>query len=140
MNKHEANTILAAMKEIVAENFPEMTAQFGKTKFDTRGEIDFNFSMVSKSAEKEIAERDTNIGMSKNKIHPEIMGMEFVSGKHRYVVESIRTRKQKYPVVAKRADGKLYRFTAHHMNTEASDQFGTTVRYVGNMAILKGGE
>lgn len=136
MTKQEAQKMLDLMKQTVAENFPEYTAQFGKTKFDTRGEIDFKISLVSKETEKDIAERDTNIGLQKNKLHPEIMGMEFVSGKHRYVVESVRTRKQKYPVVAKRADGKSYRFTAHHINTEAKEQFGTSVRYVGNMAIL----
>ena len=138
MDRKEAQAILNKVKDLIATEFPGYTAQFGKTKFDTRGEIDLSFSMIAKSAQEEIAQRDTNIGLAKNKLHPSIIGMEFISDGKTYTVESVRTRKQKYPVICRRDDGKAFRFATTLINEKAEEEFGTKVRYVGNMAILDG--
>ena len=136
MDQKIAQNMLNRMKEILADEFPEYTAKFGKTVYDGRGEINFKFSMVDNSAIKDIELRDNLVGLAKNKIHPEVIGMEFEHGHNTYVVESIRPRKQKYPVVARRSDGKVFRFPAVMINDMAFGKFGTKVRYIGNTAIL----
>ena len=137
MDRKTAQDMLNRMKEIVAAEFPEYTAQFGRTTYEGIGTISFKFDLADKSAQNEIAQRDQNIGLAKNKVHPNAIGMTFDFNGATYVVESVKKRKQKYSVVCKdERTEKRSRFMADHINRLATEQFGTSVRYVGNMAIL----
>lgn len=137
MDRNTAQNMLNRMKEVLAAEFPEYTAKFAKTHYDSAGEISFKFDLIDNAKAEALANRDNNVGLAKNKVHPQAIGMEFEHKGETFVVQSVKTRKQKYCVVAK-GETKTLRFPASYINEIAKTQFGTSVRYVGNTAILDG--
>lgn len=122
MNKTVANKILKRMQEIVKNEFPEYNAEFARTTFTSDGQINFKFKMVSHQNKEMVKNRDTEIGMIKNNVRPNAIGKNIDVRGESYQVISVRPRKQKYPVVAKRiADGKLFRLTAQTVNEAISN-------------------
>lgn len=138
MNKTIANQTLKAMREVLAQNFPDFEVKFGNTKFSKDGEIDFKFTMVVAGASEKIQERDTKLGMIKNQVHPNVVDMEFENMGRRFTVVSVKDRKQKYPVLCLcQNDAKFYRFSADLINREAKLILGTSVSYMGKAALLR---
>ena len=138
LSKKEANLVLAAMREVLGQNFPEYTVKFKPTKFSTEGEIDFKFSLIKNGAVDAIADRDTKIGMIKNNIHPDAIGQKFESGGKYYIIESVKSRKQKYSVLARRiSDNKVFKFNRVLINEKVAEK--TDLRfnyYLGNKAVM----
>ena len=137
MNKAQAKMTLQRVQQALKTEFPEMNAVFGKTRFDSMGQIDFKFSLVEKSAVDEITQNDNLIGMVKNDVHPSAIGQKIEVAGTKYIVESVKKRKMKYPVVVRRiSDKKLFRLTAWNVNQEVMLNTGNKHHYNGKTGIL----
>lgn len=127
MTKNQANAVLSQMSITLMAKFGEdFDIKFGKTTFDSNGKINFKFSLTDKSAATLVKENDDLLGMRKNNVSVDAIGLEFLHGEHLYTVTKINTRKMKYCVEAKRTDGKLFRFTAAMINEKVREVTGKT--------------
>ncbi len=122
MTKQEANVILAAVNELMIENFPTYNAKMTVRRYMDSGQVSFKMELTDKNAADGIDLLESEIGMSKNRCHPDTIGFSFeVSGRH-YVVESVKNRKCKMPVLCRdEVDGKLYKFQADYINDRIAD-------------------
>jgi len=115
MNKNEANTILAAVNELMAENFPNFECKMSVRRYVETGQVSFKMEMTDESVSETMANHETEIGMAKNRCHPKTLGFEFSTDRGRFIVESVKSRKCKMPVLARCDDGKLYKFPSQYI-------------------------
>ena len=131
MNKHEANTILEAMNEMLVENFPEFDVKFGNTKFNPTGKISIQFDMIERNKADELNLQESEIGMRKNGVHPDALGKVFRhTDGDMYEVISVNKRKMKYAVLATQLNnGKNYKFQPSYINDIVGEITGNTLKY-----------
>jgi len=92
--------LTAAMKELGLEVTRGHTT-FGDAEMSTK----FTFSVVARKTEAK-ADESEMLGFDRN-----ILGMTFVQGRTTYTITDIHMRKPKFPIIAKTANGKAFKFT-----------------------------
>ena len=121
MNKDEANELLSQMKDALNITFPNMTAKLGRTTFDANT-INFKFSLTFDDALDEVADKDSKAGMIKNNVHPEAIGIRIYHAGNLFEIVSVKNRKCKYPVLARKLEnGKLYKFAEKFVNEQVNE-------------------
>lgn len=125
MNKNDANTVLNQMRLVLEREFPNHNVKMGRTTFNNLGKINFKFSLIDKESAQKVKETDELIGMKKNGVHVDAIGVSFKHNGKTYIVESISTRKMKHCVTCRREDNKLFRFTANFINEKVFEATGS---------------
>lgn len=125
MTKQEAIKVLNQMNSLIGENFPNFECKMSVKRFGD-STVSFKMELIEEAKLDEINERENEIGLRKNGCYINIIGMKFNNNTHGYVVESVKPRKQKYPVLCRRvSDGKLYKFASQFINDKYSEMLNS---------------
>lgn len=116
MDKQTCRAITAAAVkalEAVAAEYGVVVEAKGGTYFDSSALIKFEFSDVNESGVAQTREATDFTAYAQHYgLNPEDLGKQFVSGTTRYTIIGLKRRATKMPILAKRLDGKVYKFSA----------------------------